>query len=96
MLSSVLSGGLARLSNGRRFRWPVSPTGTGPAATANQDGASTAAGGAYRAISLEQLEKEHILATLAAFKNNKSRAAIVLGVERSTLDRKLKKYEGQE
>ena len=51
---------------------------------------------AYRPISLEQLEKEHILATLDAYKNNKSRAAIVLGVERSTLDRKLKKYEGQE
>ncbi len=75
---------------------PLAPLVPGPAATANQDGASTAAGGAYRAISLEQLEKEHILATLAAFKNNKSRAAIVLGVERSTLDRKLKKYEGQE
>ncbi len=55
-----------------------------------------ASGGVYRPISLEQLEKEHILATLEAFKNNKSRAAIVLGVERSTLDRKLKKYEGQE
>lgn len=48
---------------------------------------------AYRAITLEQLEKEHILATLQALKGNKSRAAIALGVERSTLDRKLKKYD---
>ncbi len=50
---------------------------------------------AYRPISLEQLEKEHILATLTAYKGNKSRAAVVLGVERSTLDRKLKRYEEQ-
>lgn len=48
---------------------------------------------AYRPMTLEQLEKEHILATLQALNGNKSRAAIALGVERSTLDRKLKKYE---
>lgn len=49
----------------------------------------------YRAISLEQLEQEHIEATLQAVEGNKSRAATILGVERSTLDRKLKRYESQ-
>ncbi len=67
-----------------------------PAARSSHSQAEPAASSEYRPISLEQLEKEHIMATLAAYKNNKSRAAIVLGVERSTLDRKLKKYEGQE
>jgi Nif-specific regulatory protein len=65
-------------------------------AMANQTaGAEASPQPAYRAITLEQLEKEHILATLDALGGNKSRAAVVLGVERSTLDRKLKKYDTQ-
>ncbi|MCC6511673.1 MAG: sigma 54-interacting transcriptional regulator [Pirellulaceae bacterium] len=74
-------------------------TGTGDANNAPTNSSLTASSNVqmpFRAISLEQLEKEHILATLAAYKGNKSRAAIVLGVERSTLDRKLKKYEQDE
>jgi transcriptional regulator with GAF, ATPase, and Fis domain/pSer/pThr/pTyr-binding forkhead associated (FHA) protein len=47
----------------------------------------------YREISLEILEQEHILATLERTEWNKSRAAQILGIERSTLDRKLKRYE---
>lgn len=47
---------------------------------------------AYREISLEDLEQEHILATLDWTKWNKSKASQILGIERSTLDRKLKKY----
>ncbi|MCA9070451.1 MAG: sigma-54-dependent Fis family transcriptional regulator, partial [Planctomycetaceae bacterium] len=46
----------------------------------------------YREISLEVLEKEHILATLDWTDWNKSKAAQILGIERSTLDRKLKRY----
>jgi len=46
----------------------------------------------YREISLEILEQEHILATLERTEWNKSRAAQILGIERSTLDRKLKRY----
>ncbi len=46
----------------------------------------------YRSISLEVLEKEHILATLDWTDWNKSKAAQILGIERSTLDRKLKRY----
>lgn len=46
----------------------------------------------YREISIEKLEQEHILATLDETKWNKSKAAQILGIERSTLDRKLKRY----
>ncbi|MCA9116621.1 MAG: sigma 54-interacting transcriptional regulator [Planctomycetaceae bacterium] len=53
-------------------------------------GTSRASG--YREISLEVLEQEHILATLERMDWNKSRAAQILGIERSTLDRKLKRY----
>lgn len=41
---------------------------------------------------LEEIEQAHILATLSATDGNKSRAAILLGIERSTLDRKLKRF----
>ena len=47
---------------------------------------------AYRQISLGVLEQEHILATLERTDWNKSQAAQILGIERSTLDRKLKRY----
>lgn len=47
----------------------------------------------YRELSLEDVEKEHILATLRATGGHKSKSASILGIERSTLDRKLKKYE---
>ena len=42
--------------------------------------------------SLDVLEREHILATLEKADWNKSQAAAILGIERSTLDRKLKRY----
>ena len=43
-------------------------------------------------VSLEIVEREHILAVLESAGWNKSQAARVLGIERSTLDRKLKRY----
>ncbi|VAX42010.1 two-component system response regulator (Ntr family) [hydrothermal vent metagenome] len=46
----------------------------------------------YREVSLDIIEQEHILSTLERTNWNKSRAASILGIERSTLDRKLKKY----
>jgi Nif-specific regulatory protein len=49
----------------------------------------------YRPLPLEALEQEHILATLESTKGNKSQAAQILGIERSTLDRKLKRYEAE-
>lgn len=47
----------------------------------------------YREVSLEVMEQEHILATLDRTNWNKSQAAQILGIERSTLDRKLKRYQ---
>lgn len=48
--------------------------------------------GPYRPESLEEVEKRHILATLNHTDWNKSQAAAILGIERSTLDRKIKGY----
>jgi Nif-specific regulatory protein len=46
---------------------------------------------AYRERTLEDVEREHIEATLEHTGGQKNRAASILGIERSTLDRKLKK-----
>jgi Nif-specific regulatory protein len=48
---------------------------------------------AFRPCSLDEVERRHILATLEFTGWNKSRAATILGIERSTLDRKLRRYE---
>jgi len=47
---------------------------------------------AYNAISLEAIERKHILQTLDAAGGNKSDAARVLGVSRKTVERKLKEW----
>ena len=47
---------------------------------------------AYKPESLEEVEKRHILETLKHTDWNKSQAAAILGIERSTLDRKIKAY----
>ncbi|MDR0871749.1 MAG: sigma-54 dependent transcriptional regulator, partial [Planctomycetaceae bacterium] len=44
-------------------------------------------------LSLENMEKNHILRTLEHIQWNKSLAAKQLGIERTTLDRKIKRYE---
>ena len=46
----------------------------------------------YKLESLEDVEKRHILDTLRHTDWNKSQAAAILGIERSTLDRKIKAY----
>ncbi len=48
---------------------------------------------AYQPISLAEMERHHILNTLKATGWNKSRTAKILGIERSTLDRKIRRYE---
>lgn len=45
--------------------------------------------------SLAEMERRHILQTLEGTGGNKSQAASILGIERSTLDRKLKRYAQQ-
>src|SRR5262249_17164095 len=44
----------------------------------------------YQPLTLEEIEKEHILRTLHHTGWNKSQAAVILQIERSTLDRKIK------
>ncbi len=46
----------------------------------------------YESLPLEEVEKRHILHTLAHTDWNKSQAAAILNIERSTLDRKIKGY----
>ncbi len=46
----------------------------------------------YQPLSLSEIEERHIAATLSATNWNKSRSAAILGIERSTLDRKIRKY----
>jgi Nif-specific regulatory protein len=47
----------------------------------------------YEPLTLDEIERRHILATLKAEGWNKSRTASVLGIERSTLDRKIRRYD---
>ncbi len=47
----------------------------------------------FEPVSLAEIERKHILSTLMALAWNKSKTATVLGIERSTLDRKIKRYD---
>ena len=44
-------------------------------------------------VSLETVEREHILHVLKASGNNKSRAARILDIARRTLDRKIEDFD---
>ncbi len=56
-------------------------------------GESAGEGPGYSAMSLAEIEAKHIAATLQSTGWNKSQAATILGIERSTLDRKIRRYE---
>jgi len=47
----------------------------------------------FAPTSLEDIERDHILATLQHTGWNKSKTAGILGIERSTLDRKIRRYD---
>ena len=47
----------------------------------------------YEPLTLDEIERRHILSTLNATNWNKSKTSMILGVERSTLDRKIRKYD---
>ena len=49
--------------------------------------------GKFQAISLDDVERRHIFDTLNYTGWNKSKTAGILGIERSTLDRKIRRYE---
>jgi DNA-binding NtrC family response regulator len=66
--------------------WLSSLDATGPAT-------ASPAEGAYHPLALEDIEKVHILRTLQFTDWNKSQSASILGIERSTLDRKIKVYD---
>ncbi len=61
--------------------------------TAGDTGDGTPVAVAFRPASLADIERQHILATLSATNWNKSQTAALLGIERSTLDRKIRRYE---
>ncbi|MBM4089396.1 MAG: FHA domain-containing protein [Planctomycetes bacterium] len=61
--------------------------------TQSESGEAVAGPKAYEPISLADVERNHILATLKATGWNKTRAATILGIERSTLDRKIRRYQ---
>jgi len=47
---------------------------------------------AFAPTTLEEVERKHVLATLEAVGGNKTKAAAILGIERSTLDRKMARW----
>ncbi|MBI1900533.1 MAG: sigma 54-interacting transcriptional regulator [Planctomycetia bacterium] len=63
--------------------------------TAGETGKLVASGNEFSPMSLADLERQHILATLVATGWNKSQTAALLGIERSTLDRKIRRYDIQ-
>jgi Nif-specific regulatory protein len=53
----------------------------------------SAAAPSYEPLRLEEIERRHILNTVAHTRGNKTRAAIILGINPATLSRKLKEME---
>jgi len=46
----------------------------------------------FTPTTLDEMERKHVLATLEAVGGNKTKAATILGIERSTLDRKMARW----
>ncbi len=61
-------------------------------ATAGETTETSTPSNEYSPLSLADLERRHIQATLEATGWNKSQSASILGIERSTLDRKIRRY----
>jgi Nif-specific regulatory protein len=58
-----------------------------------ETGANPRPAGEFQPVSLAEIERIHILATLRSTDWNKSKAASILGIERSTLDRKIRRHQ---
>jgi Nif-specific regulatory protein len=61
-------------------------------AAAGDSAGEAAAGEPFVPTTIEEVERRHVMATLEAVGGNKTKAAAILGIERSTLDRKLAKW----
>mgnify|MGYP006278446493 CR=1 FL=1 len=59
---------------------------------AGESGRAAAPGEPFVPTTIEEVERRHVMATLEAVGGNKTKAAAILGIERSTLDRKLAKW----
>jgi Nif-specific regulatory protein len=62
-------------------------------ATASESGEIVLQPSVFEPLPLEDIERRHIAATLEATSWNKSRTAEILGIERSTLDRKIRRFD---
>ncbi|MFM8734035.1 MAG: sigma 54-interacting transcriptional regulator [Pirellulales bacterium] len=62
------------------------------AAPGDTDKSGVAKPAAFVPTTIDEMERRHVLATLEAVGGNKTKAAAILGIERSTLDRKLAKW----
>jgi Nif-specific regulatory protein len=62
------------------------------AAPGDTDNGPAPRAGGFVPATIEEIEKRHVLETLEAVGGNKTKAAAMLGIERSTLDRKLAKW----
>lgn len=62
-------------------------------ATAGDTEMAEAPRGRFMPASLDDMERQHIADTLSHTGWNKSKAAAILGIERSTLDRKIRRYQ---
>jgi len=64
-------------------------------ATTGETGDVPITAATYQPLTLDEVERRHILDTLNQTGWNKSRTAVILGIERSTLDRKIRRYNLQ-
>jgi transcriptional regulator with GAF, ATPase, and Fis domain len=62
-------------------------------ATASESGEIVIHRNTFEPLPLDEVERQHIMATLDATGWNKSRTSEILGIERSTLDRKIRRFE---
>jgi DNA-binding NtrC family response regulator len=81
------SGSLVDAAAGSRALRDIAPSLDGKPA------APVAAGVADELISLDEAEKRHIIAVLRATGGNQTQAAYILGIERKTLARKMKRLD---
>ncbi|MFM8219531.1 MAG: sigma 54-interacting transcriptional regulator [Planctomycetaceae bacterium] len=88
--SDVSLSGLGHLADVAAPRPSRDSSGAGEAVEGGAGAVESGAGEGE--VSLEALEQRHILGVLDRTNWNKSQAAQILGIERSTLDRKLKRY----